>query len=696
MRLEGWAFPADRNYPDMVSARSWVARGLDFLAIAIVLYALFHFFVAPRLGGNGKLAAAPPVTLASLDGGRFSLAAHRGHLVFLDFWASWCEPCKLSLPLVEHYAKLHPDVDVIAVNSGEPAAVAGDFARSHGVSNVVLDPDQTATHAFGVEGYPTMMVIDPDGNIRAKWVGYNPAVEMAMAEARSRYEKAVRASWIAPAAAAETKPLTLAIEDEPNSLDTIRNTPFGWQLAPLTQGYLFLVDDRGALVPDQALVVPTRANGGISPDGRTITYHLRTNRWSDGVPFDARDVAFTIDALRNPKTSVPDTSAVAPILSYVVRDAHTLVVRLKAPSAPFVASFLSAGANDPFTILPRHIAAKYASLDRSSLDTDPVGLGPFRLARWTRGERLKFVRNPYYWRGPARSAQIDVVIQPDAATRLVQARAGDVDQIEVTGLDVDAARAVPTLRLVQSTTNVVDYVQFNLHSPALRNLTVRRAIASAIDRAKLATAVYRSTLEPSDSVQLDLPYRAPKHLPPYDPAFAARALHGQKIALDFAIASHWRNSGNVAVQIASDLARAGIDARIHSYTEATFWGPKDGGGILEGARYDLALTSWSPALDPDRSYLFGCDAIPPGGGNSMFFCDRAYDGDEASGAERYEESERAPFYRDAGNILIDELPIVPLGFERRTYAVSKRFTAFRPNPLGRDYWNAWEFAVAGA
>jgi peptide/nickel transport system substrate-binding protein len=569
-----------------------------------------------------------------------------------------------------------------------------------------------------------MVVVDPAGTLRAKWVGFNPAIERAMADARERYGKPARTAataWdvAAPADAAIREPAVAAIpeppgaatpqppgaatplpkfpvltvEDDPNSLDTIVNTPFGWQLGPLTQGYLFLVDDRGALVPDAAIAVPSRANGGISADGRTITYHIRGGKWSDGQPFDAHDVAFTIDALRNPRTAVPDTSAVAPIASYAVPDARTLIVHLKAPSAPFVNSFLTVGANDPFSILPRHIAARFASLDRSSLDTDPVGLGPFRLKLWKRGERLEFERNPYYWRGPARSAGITVSIVPNAATRLMLAHTGDVDVIEVAGLDVDAARTMPQLQLRASTTNVVDYLQLNLHSPLLRDRDVRRALAQAIDRARLAVNVYRSTLVPTDSVQSDPLYRATRALPPFDPAAARRTLHGRQIALDFAIASHWRNSSNAAVAVASDLAAAGIAANIRGYTEAVFWGPKEAGGILESARYDLALTSWSPALDPDRSYLFGCAAIPPGGGNSMFFCDRRYDRDEVLGARTYEPRARAPYYRDAGNRLVEELPIVPLGFERRTYAVNKRLRGFRPNVLGRDYWNAWEFTV---
>ncbi len=497
-----------------------------------------------------------------------------------------------------------------------------------------------------------------------------------------------------PAAAAElSRPPTLVLEDEPNSLNTIRNTPFGWLLAPLTQGYLFIVDDRGRLIPDRALALPTRANGGISPDGRRITYRIRTGRWSDGAPFDARDVGFTIDALRNPRTAVPDTSAVADVASWSAPRPDTLVVQLKQPSAPFISSFLTLGANDPFAILPRHIAAKYASLDQSSLDTDPIGLGPFRLLRWERGQRLSFVRNPYYWRGAAASPRIDVAIVPDAQTRLVLVRTGELDVTEVTGFGVDVARTVPDTHIVSRTTNVVDYLQFNLHAPALRDIRVRRAIAMAIDRQKLASAVYRGTLVPTDSVQLDPAYRTTQRLPAYNPSAAATRLRPKHITVDLAIASAWRNSASAAVQIASQLEAAGVTVHTRSYTEAEFWGPKDRGGVLESAHYDLALTSWSPALDPDRSYLFGCAATPPGGGNSMFFCNAAYDRNEAHGARNYDPATRAPYYRNAGSILVDKLPVLPLGFERRTYVITRALTGFKPNPLGRDYWNAWELAT---
>ena len=685
----------------MSNVRRRVARALDGLAIVVIVFALYHFVVAPRLQSS-VVVPAPPIALAQLDGGRFALARHRGRVVFLDFWASWCEPCKQSLPLVEHYARTHPDVDVAAVDVAENVATAAVFARAHQVRNVVLDPDEIAAHAYGVEVFPTMVVVDPAGTIRAKWIGYNPAIELAMADASTRYGRrpkadgrfgSTTAAAATLAAVAPPKPPTFVIEDDPNSLDTIRNTPFGWALGPLTQGYLFLVDDRGALVPDRALAVPSLANGGISADGRTITYRIRAGRWSDGRPFDAHDVGFTIDALRNPKTAVPDTSAVAAIASYEIPNAGTLVVHLRTPSAPFVTSFLSEGASDPFSILPRHIAAHYASLDRSSLDTDPVGLGPFRVTQWLRGERLRFERNPYYWRGPARSAVIRVLVEPSPATRLLLARTGEADAVDLPGPLVDAARAFPGIRIAAVTTNIVDYLQLNLRSPVLRNMRARVAIAQAIDRRRLAADVYRSTLVPTDSVQIDPRYRATRRMPAWAPHDRGAAASPPARALDFAIASNWRNSTGAAVAITADLAAAGFSPTIRGYSQAAFWGAKDAGGVLENGRYDLALTSWSPGLDPDRSYLFGCAATPPGGGNSMYFCDRGYDRDEWLGARSYDPRVRATFYRDAANRLVAALPILPLGFERRIYAVNERLLGFRPNVLGRDFWNAWQFAT---
>ncbi len=495
------------------------------------------------------------------------------------------------------------------------------------------------------------------------------------------------------AAAGPDRPLTIFVEEDPSSLDTILNTPYGWILGPLTQGYLFLVDARGGLVPDRALAIPSRANGGISPDGRTIRYRIRTGRWSDGAPFDARDIAFTVRALLNPRTNVPDRATAEAIADVSVPRPDTLVVRLKAPSAPFVTSFLTLGANDPFSILPRHVAGGLPDLNRSSLDAEPVGLGPFRLARRVRGERLEFERNPYYWRGPAGVARLDALVVPNATTRLLLVRTGDLDASYLSGLELDQARRAG-LRVASATTNIVDYLEFNVRRPALRDPAVRRALAQALDRVRLADDVYRGLEEPTDTGQLDPAYGGPSRLPAFAPADARAVLAPRHVHLELAIAGSWRSSSAAAVQIQAQLASAGVRVDIHSYSGATFWGPKSAGGVLESGNFDLALTSWSPSLDPDRSYLFGCAALPPGGGNAGGYCDPAFDRAEAAGAAAYLPAERARSYRLAHALLVRDVPVVPLGLERSAYALSRRFAGFAPNVLGRDYWNAWEWRLS--
>jgi thiol-disulfide isomerase/thioredoxin len=169
------------------SLRSWAsraARWLDILAVVVVLVAIARFVVLPRLGHD--VVQAPPVSLATLDGGRYDLQQRRGRLVFLDFWASWCDPCRQSIPLVQHFARTHPGVDVISVDSGEVAALVRPFAEHFRMNDVALDPDMTVSRAFGVTGYPTLFAIDGTGRVVGRWIGYDPDIEREMSATVAR------------------------------------------------------------------------------------------------------------------------------------------------------------------------------------------------------------------------------------------------------------------------------------------------------------------------------------------------------------------------------------------------------------------------------------------------------------------------------------------------------------------------------
>lgn len=163
--------------------RLTLSRVLDVLAVLVVLFVLYRIFIAPRDLRAAKAYPAPHVTYQTLSGKPFVLTGQRGRLVFLDFFASWCEPCKISLPLVETYARAHPEVEVVPVDVGEPRGVVAAFAKAHGLRNVAMDPQTLSRGFFEVQGFPTMVVIDPQGRIRATWTGLNPAIQLNMAHA---------------------------------------------------------------------------------------------------------------------------------------------------------------------------------------------------------------------------------------------------------------------------------------------------------------------------------------------------------------------------------------------------------------------------------------------------------------------------------------------------------------------------------
>ncbi len=160
-------------------------RFWDALAAIAIAFAIWKLFVAPRSFNAAGSQRAPRAVYRRLDGGAFRVADQRGHVVFLEFYASWCEPCKIELPLVEAWWRRHRDAIVMPIDVGERRSVAAEFARRYSLGNVALDPQSSAQPLFGVQGFPTMVVVDPTGHIRAKWEGLNPAIDFALSNAES-------------------------------------------------------------------------------------------------------------------------------------------------------------------------------------------------------------------------------------------------------------------------------------------------------------------------------------------------------------------------------------------------------------------------------------------------------------------------------------------------------------------------------
>ncbi len=174
--------------PRRVPLRRWAARALDVAAVLVVVAAVARFIVIPRL--HGADMSAPAIRLATLEGAPFDVATPRTRVVFLDFYASWCDPCRQAIPLVQRFRRTHPGVEVISVDVGEPPPVVRPFASHFQMRDVALDPDEIAAHAFGISNFPTLLAIDRTSRVHVVDIGYDPNVERAMADASARYGRA--------------------------------------------------------------------------------------------------------------------------------------------------------------------------------------------------------------------------------------------------------------------------------------------------------------------------------------------------------------------------------------------------------------------------------------------------------------------------------------------------------------------------
>ena len=135
----------------------------------------------------------PALALKDLGGREVDLKALRGHVVVVNFWATWCEPCIAEMPSLQRLAaKLGGSADVLAVNYGESRPRIDAFLEKAGISlHVLLDPDKQAADAWGAKGLPMTFIVDRSGRVRfwtfgeRDWSGGDSlaAVEKLVAEA---------------------------------------------------------------------------------------------------------------------------------------------------------------------------------------------------------------------------------------------------------------------------------------------------------------------------------------------------------------------------------------------------------------------------------------------------------------------------------------------------------------------------------
>ena len=127
--------------------------------------------------------AAPPLALKDLEGKGWDLSSLQGRAVLLNFWATWCDPCREEMPALQALARRHEgDLTVLMVNYREvPATIRRFLERTPLALPVLLDSDGTVARAWTSRVFPTSVLIDRSGRPRYQVVG---AVDWSADEAR--------------------------------------------------------------------------------------------------------------------------------------------------------------------------------------------------------------------------------------------------------------------------------------------------------------------------------------------------------------------------------------------------------------------------------------------------------------------------------------------------------------------------------
>ncbi len=156
---------------------------LTHLVRSFAIAAVVAVAAGPAAAEVVKGQKAPDFSLATLKGGRVSLAALRGKVVLIDFWAEWCAPCKKELPELEKIARdlASKGVVVVAVNIDKQKGNAERLVKSLGLSTIdpALDPNGTVAAQYDLPKMPTSYVVDKKGTVRFIHEGFEGAKDAA-------------------------------------------------------------------------------------------------------------------------------------------------------------------------------------------------------------------------------------------------------------------------------------------------------------------------------------------------------------------------------------------------------------------------------------------------------------------------------------------------------------------------------------
>lgn len=483
---------------------------------------------------------------------------------------------------------------------------------------------------------------------------------------------------------------------------------------------LTVFDEKWRLVPQAAVEIPTRENGGVvlfDDAGVTrmrVTWKLKDGLyWADGAPVTADDFVFTWRLYQDDRLEIVDRTVSDRVLSMEAPDPRTLVVTFREPYA-YYAVFRN------HEVVPRHLVepiwkAKGAALKEDRFGTVPILGGAFTIAEWVPGSHIVARRNPHAVTLRPKLDEIIWRFLPQTSTLEANLLAGSIDAIGVVGLTFDQAlslekRLPSRFELRVDDAMHLEHIALNLDNPILQDLRVREALLVAADRQAVVDKLFGGRLavahagEPVRSIYFNP--NVPRRM--FDPTRArtlldeagwipgpdgVRMKDGKPLRLTLMSTAGDKVRELVEEILVGSWRSVGIDVVVQNQPAKILFGDTIRHRKFEG----MVMFTWSKDPVQINESLWRCDQVPREengwkGQNYPGYCNPAADAILKAMVGELDEEKRAKLGRELELLLAQDLPMLPLYFRAEISVIPKGFQGWRPTGLLESMaWNAHEW-----
>jgi peptide/nickel transport system substrate-binding protein len=526
-----------------------------------------------------------------------------------------------------------------------------------------------------------------------------------------------------------TKQITYGLAGEPDNLNPLLT--YRWaarEIHSLIVEGMLAVDPDGTLNPVLALDVPTVANGGVSPDGLTITYTLRNDiLWSDGAAFTCDDVLFTYAAITHPDSGAVSTAGYDHIQSVVCGGDFTVTVEFDEFYPAYYTLFSS--------ILPQHATGDPANMENWAFNMLPIGTGPFALDEWIAGEHMTLVQNERYRDYPAEPL-VDALVArfiPSLEEGKSMLRSGEIDILGdlsesdipefqgdtsvVTHIRSSSSEERLVLNLADPTLDATDDPLNNPHW-ALGQNEVREAIQVGIDKqeiidqllhgaatagtSELSTGWARCTISPSvhstaeaNALLTAAGWTDLDHDGVRECNGCPHATPGTPLRLKIQTTTGNQLRQDVEQMLVDMMAAISVELYIENLPPSELFGSWESGAIRKHGNFDILMYMSNEGIDPHGSMFgyFHSSQMPTyaNGGqgyNYSRWIDATADAALETAGSSPDLEVRKTAYQTTCERIADGIPHIYLYDRSVVYVTRDDVQGFQLHPSSYGAWNA--------